>query len=106
MLATLLIGNDHIVELAGLHDEISGSYLNAATVTARLKTVAGVEVAGESWPITLTYVTGSNGNYRGTIEDAVVLESGKSYMLEITADGGGDLIGFWRKELIAQYRTF
>lgn len=103
----LLIGNDHTLEVTGLQDELSPlSYLNAATVTARIKNTNDSDVTGETWPITLSYVAASNGNYRGNISDAIAFLNGAFYIVEITADAGSGLLAFWRKEVVAQYRTF
>lgn len=101
----LLIGNDQTVELQALKDEVSGDFINNATVTARLKTMAGVDVAGETWPITLAYVTNTDGNYRGLLEDGLTLSNLTRYIVEIRADAGADLIGFWRFTVTARYRT-
>lgn len=101
----LYVGNDHLLTLEGVQDAVSGDYLNAATVTATLKTRAGVEVEGDNWPITLDYVADSDGNYQGVIEDGVEITAGKTYIVEITVDAGGDLIGFWRFPVVATWRV-
>lgn len=104
--AQLYIGNDQTIEVTGLIDEVSGSYLNGATVTASVKTLAGANVSGQSMPIALSYVAASNGNYRGTLEDGLVLTDGTFYVIEVSADAGSDLIALWHKQVPAQYREF
>lgn len=104
MNASLLIGNDQTLEVTGVQDEISGAYQNSKTVTATVKNIIGVEVSGQSWPLTLSYVADSNGDYRGTLEDGLVLVNGKNYIIEITVDAGSDLIAFWRWTVPATYR--
>lgn len=101
----LLVQNDQTVEVLGLQDQVSGSYQNAATVTARIKTMAGVDVTGVTWPITLAYVAASSGNYRGTFEAAASLSPGLRYIVEISAAQSG-LEGFWHQDVTAQYRGF
>lgn len=98
----LLIGNDHTLEVTGLRDEVLNTYINDADVTAEIKNQSGVVVAS----VTLAYVASSNGNYRGTIEDTTAILNGKFYTAEITADAGGGLVAFWRKDLLARYRGF
>lgn len=68
--------NDQYIEIDGLADELTGSYFNAATVTATLIDTAGlVGLAGSTvtgFPLTLSYVSASNGNYRGKVLYSVV----------------------------------
>ncbi len=51
----------------------------------------------------MTYVTGTQGCYRGTLEDGVSLTENGTYYLEITASASGDRVGFRRLQFIAQY---
>lgn len=100
----LLIGNDQTVTVLGLKDEISGDFLNATIVTAHIKTKDGKSVAGENWPITLEYITDSNGDYQGNFDDAIELVNNRNYIVEIAADAGGGLKAFWHFMRMAQYR--
>ena len=100
----LYISNDTQIDVTGLQNASDSSYLNSATVTATLKDSAGSEVSGVSWPLTLSYVASSDGNYSGTIDKAISVSDGVSYFLEITAAEGG-LDAFWRIRLVAQYRA-
>lgn len=104
MNAALLIGNDQILQVESVQDEISGEYQNAATVTATVKNIGGVEVSGQSWPMTLSYVTDSNGNYRGTLEYGVVLVNGRNYIIEVIVEIAGDPVASWRWTVPATYR--
>ena len=106
MAELLFIGNDMSLTVTGLKDEIAGTFINSgATVTATIKNRAGVNVSGQNWPLTLSYLTGTNGNYRGVLEDGIAFEANEIYRIEITADAGSDVIGFWRYERKAVYRT-
>ena len=100
----IYISNDTQIDVTGLQNAADSSYLNAATVTATLKDSAGSEVSGVSWPLTLSYVASSDGNYSGTIDKAVSISEQVSYFLEITAAQGG-IDAFWRIRLFAQYRS-
>lgn len=89
MATKLYIANDHVLELNGLKDAVTGSYINSATVTAVLKDQVGNQVPGQTWPLTLSYVSGSNGIYRGTLENTLSLTPGVRYVAEITVSGAG-----------------
>ena len=97
-------GNDHIVEVRGLKNVATGEYINDATVQATLKDSEDANVSGQSWPTTLSYVTGSNGKYRATLEDGLSLTVGDRYTAEITADGGDGLKAKWSVDLLCKAR--
>lgn len=101
----LLIGNDQTITVSGLKDQVSGDFINDATVTVTVKTRDGANVAGETWPLALQYVTGSDGDYRGTLEDGLELTPG-IYVVEARAVATDDLVAFWREEVSATYRRF
>lgn len=88
-----------------MQNAITSDYVNDATVTCTIKDLAGNEVAptGFSWPVTLSYVSGSNGKYQGTIDKSIAISAGVSYWLEITAVSG-TLNDSRRIPLIAAYR--
>lgn len=90
--------NSHgVAELSGLLDKrkkidgISGSYLNDANVTATILDAAGVEVAGQNWPLQMPYVAGSYGTYRGVVEDDLEVNENTDYTAKVvvivTIDG-------------------
>lgn len=89
-------GNDHLLDIVGLQNEAAGVYLNSATVTVTVKDSTGVEIAGETWPLSASYVSGSNGDYRATLADTLTVVAGARYVAEVDADGGVGLKGFWR----------
>ena len=86
-------------------EQIDGfAYINNATVSVTLKDRAGADVAGESWPLAMNYVAGSNGVYRATLAFALALQDGKPFTAEIIADGGLGLRGGWSFPLKARLR--
>lgn len=91
MLEPLYAGvNDNDVAVLGLYDEQEEEYVNDATVTAQLYSAdltSGTPVRGSTFgsPITLTYVTASNGNYIGTLEGDFGIVVGSLYFLKINA---------------------
>lgn len=97
------INNDNRIVLEGVYNESSGSYENAATVTMILYDATGAQVSGQSWPASLSYVSASNGNYEGTLDNLLSLTDGADYDLVVTATASGET-GEWRMELEAAYR--
>lgn len=84
------VRNDTDVVLRGFRDRraASGVYLNAATGTWEIRTAkspGGTQVATGD----LEYVTGSNGEYVGGIDDAVSLTEGITYWLHVVIAEGG-----------------
>jgi len=102
----LLIGNDQTIEVLGLKDEVTGDFINGLVdaVTAHVKNKDGSNVGGETWPITLDYITGSDGDYRGNLDDAMELVNNRTYAIEIRVDAGAGLKAFWKFYRMAQYR--
>lgn len=99
----LYVGSTNLVELSGLKDSISGAWLNAATVEFTLKTQAGVEVAGQVWPLTMTHVPNSKGIYRAAIPHDLTLTVGTTYIAEISATNDTN-VGLWQLQTKARAR--
>ncbi len=102
--AAIYLANDNYLEVDALKNGATDAYQNSATVTATLKTSAGAEVAGQSWPLTLDYVAASDGTYRGILDDALSLVDGTTYVAHIEAVSAG-VTAHWEKQLQAQVRT-
>jgi len=101
----IYVGNDTILEVESLKNELTGLYVNDATVTVTLEETDGVDVAGDSWPKTLTYVGGSNGAYRATLVFGLALVAGRKYNAKITADAGAGLRAAWTVPCLARERS-
>lgn len=87
----LLVANDNDVYLNSLLDSRTKQPVNNATITYALKDTLGSTVTTGS----LTYVSGTAGQYRGTIESTVAVLNETEYVLEITASQG-TRNGFWK----------
>ena len=98
----LLIANSNTLELLGLRNNITGSYINTATVAASLETLRGVSVQAE--PIVLTYVADSDGCYRALLDADISIENNTRYKLTMTAQGEG-LKATWEDYIQAKIRT-
>ena len=99
----IYLNNDSLIELVGLKDTVLNTFINDATVTATIYDDTGTEVTGISWPLTVPYVTSSNGEYRAVLDKAIELIKGNLYTLIQTAVSGS-LDGEWITYLRAQER--
>jgi len=91
----LYISTDNVIKVSGLRDAISDAYQNSAAVTVTMYDGADAEVAGETWPLSLTYVPASNGDYIATLVDTLTLAEGE-YTVEVIANAGAGLNRTWR----------
>lgn len=80
--------NTQVLSIEGLVDEISGDYLNSATVSATLydQNFNPDPVLNN---IPMNYVAASNGNYEGVVPDTFNPVLGSGYTLQYTAAQGG-----------------
>jgi len=97
--------NTNLLELTGLKDAITGAFINDATVTATVVDEDGVAVSGASWPVTLAYVSASNGDYRAVLSHALALTPYRTHVARIDADGGSDRVGHWEFDFLPQTRS-
>ena len=102
--SVIFYGNDMVLELTDLTNEVTGVNANAATVTVSLTDANGIAVTGDTFPKVMTYVTGSNGVYRTGLLDTLSLIRGARYIAKISADAGAGLQGYWEKDLICKVR--
>lgn len=98
----IYVDNTGVVELDGLKNAITGAFENTATVNARIQ-YQGVDIAGETWPIDLVYVTSSNGLYRGLLLHSLDMTGGRVYTAIVNATAGS-LIGEWNCKVLAKDR--
>ena len=97
----IYIDNDNVLVVDGLKDVVAEVYVNAATVTAQVKTAAGANVGGA---LTLAFVAGSRGRYRATLDEELALEDQTAYEVHIDADAGSDLKAHWEVPATAVIR--
>lgn len=87
---TLFVNNSHLLTVQGLKNGEGEFVRDGATVEATLYEPDGqTEVTGASWPVVLTYVSGSNGDYVGDMPAGVEVEAGGRYQLRVTAEVSG-----------------
>lgn len=102
-MTTLFIENDNTVTVTGLKNTASSSFVNDATVTFTLKDTSGTVVSGQTFPSTLSYVAGSDGDYLVTLQQSLDLDEGDAYVGTVTAVSG-TLDAKWTINYIAQKR--
>ena len=101
--AVYYLNNSLLIELDGLQNAADDSYVNTATVAASLKDANGDNLVGESWPVSLAYVGGSNGKYQGTVAAGLTVAKGDIIKLFVTATAAG-LAGEWTEDLQVEAR--
>lgn len=110
MAMLLYVANDNRLLAAGLHtyDETGTKvYLDAsATVAVTLTDDAGVNVAGETWPLALDYIAGSHGDYQAVLRNELVLVAGREVTGTLVIDAGDNQHGELTGRLLVQTRQF
>lgn len=101
---TAFVANTNNLHLIGLKSASDGDFINDATVTVTIKDSAGATVSGQSWPVSMNYVSASDGDYLGVIPHTTQLLSGRNYTAEIEVNAGVNRIGFWAYEFKAASR--
>jgi len=100
----IFVGNTNLVELVGLTDPLTGTAIDDATVTVTVSDKDGDPIAGQSWPLTLSYVPGSAGDYRASIDAAAQLVEGQIYIVLFTATASQGVLS-WSETVRAQTRS-
>lgn len=89
------------VGLTSLTD-IDGAPVLDAVVETTLYEVSGPEVTGAAWPLSLTHDVG--GSYYATLSADLGVESGRSYILEMSATASGAK-KTWRVRVECEYAS-
>jgi len=104
-MANIYLSNDNLLSIEGLKNSSSGSFMNDATVTATVKNSGGSAVSGQAFPVSLSYIAASNGNYHATLENTLSMVEGIIYTATISATSSGGLYAEWDLQLMATKRT-
>ena len=101
---TYLDGTTHTVELDELENGLLPGYINNATVTllSLNDAVSGAAVLGQTFPVVLGYVAGSNGRYLASLDYDLVVTIGQRLTGIIIADAGSGLQRKWTLEGIVE----
>jgi len=84
-------GNSTVIQHTVTNPLANPIYVNDATVTVTITDSNGVDLIGESWPVTLPYVTASNGVYRKIFDPFANLVVGNVYHVIIKVVGTDQL---------------
>ncbi len=85
---TLYLATDNAFIVEGVRNSVSNEFINDATVELTLLDATGNELSGQTWPLELDYVAGSNGNYSGDILDSVVALDGDTGTARVVIASG------------------
>jgi hypothetical protein len=103
-ISVLYIDNDNILEVCHVREELTGDYLNSATVEVTLYDADGAETTGDTWPKPMPYVAASKGVYRAMLPASLDLQPNARYSAEIEVDAGAGLLGKWTVYCVARVR--
>jgi hypothetical protein len=87
---TVYLNNTNILELNSLRSQIDESYVNDADVTVTIRDSSGTSVSGQTWPATMSYISGSDGDYRLILDYDLAFVAKRSYTAEIIATKDGN----------------
>ena len=82
----LRINSDNVVEVQTLTDVVADTAITSALVTVTLKDSDGVNITGETWPLSMTHVAA--GTYRTTLSDSLGLTVDTTVTGLFVADDG------------------
>ena len=84
---------------------LKGVAINDATPQLTIKDLAGTDVSGIVWPLAMTFVAGSSGDYEAVVDKAMQLTEHTGYRAEIVVAASGGRDGTWVRNFTAKERT-
>lgn len=95
----LIDNSDNLIEVLGLKNPVTDSWMNSATVSAVVLDSTATQITGFSQPVSMPYDAGSDGDYRGVIPETAVWSVGDRITVIATAvDSGSGL----NREFVAE----
>ncbi len=91
MAEIFIINSDNLIIADNVRNLATGSNVNNAVVTVTMSGANKVAVSGVNWPITMAFVTGSSGKYRGTLPDTLVVTENTKYFGVVVVSAGAGL---------------
>ena len=106
MTCIVYVANTNIIEVLGLKSLIEDEFIADADVTVTVKDAEGTNVTGQTWPLMLASIDGTDpeGNYRGILKDTLELTAGDTYYAHVDADAGADRVGHWEFAFVPKTR--
>jgi hypothetical protein len=91
----LLTATDHILEVSGLTNGLTGAVIADAEIAVTLRDAQGDTISGATWPITALAVTGIAGSYRALLPATLEVTPRMQIEATIVADAGPGLQRTW-----------
>jgi len=88
MIRVVLQNSNNVIYFNDLYDVLNEEYVNDADIEVVIYDVYGAEVAGQIWPLTLSYNDGSDGDYYAALNDGINLQVGLYYKAVVNIDAG------------------
>ncbi len=107
----LLVGNDQLLEVYNVRDEITGDYIDDADVQASIRSCLGRLVDGFAWPLDLVHINAEDdleerrGLYRGILQQGLDLMAGQEYIITVDIQAGADDTARFEWKVLAINRT-
>ena len=101
----VFVNNSNAILLRGLRNENDSTFITNAVVEVTIKDKNNIAIPGVSWPKSMLYVTGTDGDYRAVLEDTIIFVPGATYYAYILANGGTNKIGRWKYSFTALERV-
>ena len=95
---TLFPNNTNVIQFEDdglLIDAETGDIIPAAVVEITLTDLAGVNIAGQSWPLSMPAVGSQPGNYRAELDHTIALAGEQEVVGVLTADDGPGAHAEW-----------
>lgn len=101
----IYVGNTTTVRISGIKYS-GGSYINNATVSLVSLTDlgSGASVSGITYPVSMEYVSDSDGSYEATLPYSLEIENGRRYTAVVRADTPSGERAEWEERLKATIR--
>lgn len=99
----LIVGTDNVLA-AEIYDQINpANDLSGAAVSVTLRDELGNEVAGKTWPLAMTWVSGTTtALFRATLPAGLSLTVGDVYKATVIANNGLGQVRTWELYLPAE----
>ena len=82
------VDNPNVLEWQDVTNSITGLAVTNADVVVTLLDTDDAQVAGQTWPATMTHVAG--GTYRAILEADIAIIANRRYFAHIVAEVSGD----------------
>jgi len=101
--------NDNLIQAVGLYVIDSNGdkdFLDSGATVQVTLSIDGVNVVGETWPLSLTYIPNTDGDFQAVLKDTLTLTLGKICKAVLTVDNGANQRAEFTHDLLIQTRQF